>query len=326
MGRKRVHSYWRRQVHRHHPVIGWWHVPNLTARLGLGGSFHTFRSNAQGLRADRDFPIEKPSGKVRIGFLGDSYTAGDGVSNHQRFSALLSQAHPGVASLNFGLNSSGTDQQLLIFQEIARAYQMDAWVWGLTVENIYRNVSSCRPCYSNMDTSTIRYRAKPWFERRESGLFLHQQPVPKATRTELATWKLAEPDGNDPYVDPYSQEWLVMRAIIEDFLRQVEGTPVFLLPLPLDSHYLGRAEATYQARFRELDAPQSGVSFVDVLPALKQGPVRERSRLRFPADPHYTALAHEKVFRVLEAAITNYRPELLETRPSQAPEKVRTKA
>jgi hypothetical protein len=32
----RLESHWRRQVNGYHPVIGWWHLPNLYARLALG--------------------------------------------------------------------------------------------------------------------------------------------------------------------------------------------------------------------------------------------------------------------------------------------------
>ena len=51
--------------------------------------------------------------------MGDSNTAGDGVSNHQRYSDILSKTL-NCESYNYGLSATGTDQQLLTYRKFAK--------------------------------------------------------------------------------------------------------------------------------------------------------------------------------------------------------------
>ena len=67
-------------------------------------SFHiNIRTNAKGLRADRDIPYEKPAGVKRILILGDSYGIGYGVNVEDTFAMVLERT----------LNSSGTPCEVI---------------------------------------------------------------------------------------------------------------------------------------------------------------------------------------------------------------------
>lgn len=312
-------SKWRRQVYAHHPVIGWWHPPNLYARLSLGGTHHVLQTNAAGMRSSRDYPHISPPGRRRVAFLGDSYTAGDGVSNDQRFSDLLETRFLHLDALNFGLNGSGTDQQLLIFESLAKQYSVDAYVLCICVENIARNMYTCFPSFSFRERLVV-YRAKPFFELGTHGLVLRNQPVPVEKRPvdALRDWQCSfpyVPGDTDPYAiyrTPESMHWLLMKAIFRRFLDQVRGTPVFIVPFPMYNHYLEEHPATYMPRFAELDDPASRVHVVDLLPAFTQVPLHQRNDFRFPNDPHYTATAHHVVADALEYNFSRLCPELLE--------------
>ena len=314
----RLETHWRRQVYAYHPVLGWWHLPRTYARLALGETYHVFETNDAAMRASRDYPRARPAGRKRVVFLGDSYTAGDGVSNGQRFTDLLEARFPGLDALNFGLNGSGTDQQLLIHETMAREYEADAYVFCLCPENIARNAYSCFPSYSFRERLTV-YRPKPWFELNGGGLALRNQPVPleKRRAEALGDWRCAfpyVPGVRDPYAvyaDAEGAHWRLMKAILQRFLAQVRGKPVLLVPLPMDVHYLERFPPTYMARFRELDAPADGVHVVDLLPAFARVPARRRRELRFPGDPHYTPPAHAIVADALEYALARHCPQVL---------------
>jgi carbamoyltransferase len=317
---KATSCFWRRQYFAYHPVIGWWHIPNVRARIPLGDTFHLIRTNASGLRSNRNYPLKTPTGQKRIVLLGDSYSAGDGVNNEERYSDLLEQRyHPYLDVMNFGLNGSGTDQQLLIYENIAKNYEADAYIFAILAENIVRNIYTCFPTLSNWEQTTY-YRPKPYFTLENGNLSLHNQPVPleKRRNDQLGDWKCSFPYLPEYPEDAYAvyrfkdgEHWQLLKKIIERFLEQVEGKPVFIMPLPMDDHYLEKAPAIYLERFKELDDPSRMRYLVNVLPDFLSYPKKEREQFRFPNDPHYTAFAHEVVADSIEAHIKTVSPDFL---------------
>ena len=310
---------WRRQTHAYHDVIGWWHVPDLYARLALGGTFHVLQTNAVGMRSSRDYPRKQPPGRKRLLFLGDSYTAGDGVSNCQRFTDLLEARFPGLDAMNFGLNGSGTDQQLLVFETLANGYEADAYVFCPCVENIARNMYTCFPSYSFREQLVV-YRPKPYFDLIDGSLAVRNQPVPREKRSadELGNWRYGfpyRPGESDRYAiygDADSDHWQLMKAILMRFCAQVRGKPVLIAPLPVYDHYLVRLPPTYMERFAELDHSQDRVHVIDLLPAFIRRPLYERKTFLFAGDPHYTHAAHRIVADELEYNLSRFCPGLLE--------------
>ncbi|MCC6611323.1 MAG: SGNH/GDSL hydrolase family protein [Burkholderiales bacterium] len=311
--------HWRRQVFAHHEVIGWWHLPNLYARIPLGGTFHNVTTNSVGMRSLREYPRAKPSGRRRVVFLGDSYTAGDGVSNAQRFTDLLEARHPHLDAMNFGLNGTGTDQQVLIFETMARHYAADAYVFCICVENIARNLYTCFPSFDFREQQVV-YRPKPYFELSADGLALRNQPVTleKRTKDALGDWRYSFPylpGSDDPYAIyayPDRPHWQTMKAILDRFTGAVRGKPVLIVPMPMYNHYLEQHPPTYLPRFRELEDRSAGVFTVDLLPAFTRRPRAEREAFRFNDDPHYTAAAHAVVADEIERAMRECCPGLLD--------------
>lgn len=315
----RFHSHWRRQCFKYHPEFGWWHIPKLSARLMLGQTFHQFRTNAVGMREERNFPKKTPKGRVRIVVLGDSYAAGDGVSNHRRATSIMSNRFPALDVLNFGLNGSGTDQQLLIFEKLASSYQVDAFFWFICVENIARNLYTHFPSF-NWHEHRATYRPKPYFRLRGRDLVMHHVPVPhkSCSAAEL------DPDAvkfpylpdefpNDPYGiynKAHSEHWKLMKALIRRFLRQVSPRPVFLIPLPMYQHYLEECPPGYLDRFAELESRKDNVHVLDVLPAFLGVHASARELLRFPDDPHYTEFAHSVLAQAIEYQFKRLLPHL----------------
>jgi carbamoyltransferase len=310
--------YWRRQIFAYHDVIGWWHVPSLHARIPLGGTFHTVTTNSAGMRSLREYPHERLPARKRILFLGDSYTAGDGVSNPQRFTDLLEARYSHLDAMNFALNGSGTDQQLLIFETMARHYAADAYVFCICVENIARNLYTCFPSFDFRGRQLV-YRPKPYFERSDGSLVLRNQPVPleKRSKDALGDWQCSfpyVPGSDDPYAIyqfPDRPHWRIMRAILERFMAAVRGKPVLLVPMPMYSHYLEQNPPIYWPRFQELEDRPGNVFAVDLLPALMRRPLAQRESFRFADDPHYTAQAHAVVADAIDAALRELCPDLV---------------
>ena len=169
----------RQSTHRmtvqYHPRVGFLYVPNLKARIPneLGGYF--VRTNSLGFRSEIEF--SKPrNGRRRVLFFGDSYTAGDGCDNHQRFPERLGEELD-VEVYNYGMSGSGTDQQLLIFEEFAREVEADLIVLGITVENIQRITVAHRESIDRVTGKRVLV-PKPYFTLDGNHLRLNHVPVP----------------------------------------------------------------------------------------------------------------------------------------------------
>lgn len=113
------------------------------------------RANSLGFW-DEEFKLAKDPQKQRVEFLGDSFTWGMGVKEQERFSNQLSAIEPRFESLNFGMPGFGTDQELLLWQSLAKDYRPE-----VVVLTVYQND------YSD-NTFVIRSgRRKPFFEWKE---------------------------------------------------------------------------------------------------------------------------------------------------------------
>lgn len=97
-----------------------------------------FRINSRGLRADREYPYEKPEGVKRIVSLGDSFTVGYEVEVEQCFSSVLERelvaAGYRVEVLNAGVSGYSTAEACLYLEREMLRYDPD-----LVLLNFYSN-------------------------------------------------------------------------------------------------------------------------------------------------------------------------------------------
>lgn len=301
------------------------------------------RTNSLGMRSDREYPLHKPKGRQRIVLLGDSYAAGDGVNNSERFSDRLEAFYPHLDVLNFGLPNSGTDQQLLVYETLAKPFEADAYLFAIVVENVLRNQQRYRPAWEPQ-TDSVSYRPKPYFTVDNERLVLHHQPVPleKYTAMESAIQQpkssnlltltirqvarhvlpsrlrraifrqlYGQPQPFAGYESIDSSSWHLLRHIVLRFCEQVGEKPVFILPLPTYHFFLSDVAPIYMQRFITLENRSRSRFVVNVLPYFLRLPLSDRQRCRFSTDPHYSPFAHAVVMQALSDAISEFRPELL---------------
>jgi len=150
-----------RQLMQHDDILGYKFAPGLKVRIQHEGGGYLVKTNKAGFRCDNEVIAKKPKAH-RVLVFGDSYTAGDGVSNGKRFSDVIEQTRDDTEVLNFGLSGSGTDQQYLIFRKYAEEIEYDAVVISVLVENIERNVAKSREWTDRSGESLCV--SKPWFE------------------------------------------------------------------------------------------------------------------------------------------------------------------
>lgn len=309
------------------PDIGYRFVPHLKTRVASEDGGYLLRTNALGFRNDREFD-PAANGARRVLVFGDSFTAGDNVSNGKRYSDVLEALLPGVEVHNFGLPGTGTDQQYLAYRKFAESADCDLVVIAVLVENIRRVVSAYRP--SEGEDGETEFVAKPYFQLDGGKLVRFNDPVPRerVSRATLESEATVDRGGRFPelrrlvrtlglqgvvqqltryqptpeYNSPDDPAWLLLRAILLAW-RSVIARPVVLMPLPLYQHVEQTAEpSAYRARFAEL-ADDGDFVLHDPLDDLWRYDARERRGFRFKTDVHLTPEGHRAVGASLAARI-----------------------
>lgn len=321
-----------RSLFQYDSTLGHRYIPGLRARVEHEGGGYLLRTNQAGFRCRHEFTAARTPGRRRILLFGDSYTAGDGVSDDRRYAELLEALLPDVEVFNYGLPGSGTDQQYLAWHEHARGVEHDLVVCAVLVENI-RRVTARYRLTRNFGAPEVL--AKPYFELDPGGgLRLGHVPVPKrplpadgpgapppgqvdhggrgvgvsraarylGPRMKAALQRLSRHDPVPGYRDADGPAWRLMAAILRRWADE-STAPLVLFPLPLHQHVEETADATaYQARVASLAAPPR-VVVVDPLPALRRRPPAERRGFRFEHDVHPTPAAHRALAQILAAGI-----------------------
>jgi lysophospholipase L1-like esterase len=324
-----------RQLYEYHPVVGYRYIPGLKARIPHEGGGYLMQVNEQGFRADRPFAQARTPGHRRVLVFGDSFTAGDAVCNRQRYTDLLEArleraAAPPVEFYNFGLSSTGTDQQYLVWREFARGIEHDLVIIAVFVENIRRVVAQFRPHRDELGVE--RLYAKPYYVLENDTLRLCQVPPRREPygEDELDAAQAAAVDQGGrflmlrkmvttlgmrdmiqhltqyqplPHYDsPANPAWRLLRAILLQWTRALDR-PVLLMPLPLPQHLDETCDAApYQARFAEL-AHDAGCRLHDPLPDLLRIAPDARRKLRWEHDIHFTPAGHDALARSLEPVV-----------------------
>lgn len=311
----------------HDPDIGYRFVPHLKTRVATEDGGYLLRTNALGFRNDREFDAAG-NGQRRILVFGDSFTAGDNVSNGKRYSDVLEGLLPGIEVHNFGLPGTGTDQQYLAYRKFAEGADCDLIVIAVLVENIRRVVSAYRP--SAGDDGETEFVAKPYFQLKDGQLVRFNDPVPRERvgREALEAEAAVDSGGRFPelrrlvrtlglqgvvqqltryqptpeYNSPDDPAWQLLRAILLTW-RSVIDKPVVLMPLPLYQHVEETADpSAYRARFAEL-AVDGEFVLHDPLDDLRRYDARERRGFRFKTDVHLTPAGHSAVAASLATRI-----------------------
>lgn len=113
-----------------HPVYGWTEHPNqqyIVKKAGSEWNVHTY--NTDGFRDTYN------SGDGNIVVVGDSFTRGVLADDNSTYPHLLDRWSPNTSFRNYGTVGYGTQQELLVYQNISNRYQHDVVVLGYYMGN-----------------------------------------------------------------------------------------------------------------------------------------------------------------------------------------------
>jgi carbamoyltransferase len=315
-----------KQLYEFHKVLGYRFIPNLRTRVIHESGGYLLKTNNSGFRSDIDFVEKKDPGKKRILLFGDSFTAGDGVSNGKRFSDLLMKYRTDLEVLNFAIPGTGTDQHYLSYKEFAQDFECDMVVIVVFVENIKRVNSRYRAYFDENGARQIY--GKPFFEVEDGKLKLGGVPVdPKPmSRIELDSeqaehlysggsfhslkklitilglktlfQKFMKYDPLFEYKKPGSKEWQLLKSLLRNWSSEIDK-PVLLVPMPLWQHVEGYLDfKPIEDRFMELHGVH-GIHVFNPLPELRKYSPEDRRNFRFKIDVHFTPSGHEAYAKAL---------------------------
>lgn len=319
-----------KQIFEYHPITGYRFIPHLQTRMTHESGGYLIKANNLGFRSEIDFTEKKTNGGKRVLLFGDSFTAGDGVSNKKRFSDLLMQMLPGTEIYNFGMPGTGTDQHYLLYREFAKNIEYDLVVIVILVENI-RRVNAQYRYYFNDKNEKIVFQ-KPYFIIENNKIILKNTPVnpnqlkfeelPQSEKNKVdeggrfpairnfinkaglkeVAQKLTHYQPLPEFKNPNNKEWLLMKAILLKWISELH-TPVLLIPLPLYQYVEDQSDyKDIEQRFKELNGVPN-VTLYNPLSDLKNYPLETRRRFRFEHDVHPTALGHEAYAKTFKQAI-----------------------
>lgn len=126
--------------------IGW--VPRP------GHAWQNYTVNNQGVRSTREHPHPSADPQKRILCVGDSFTFGHEVDDHETYPHHGEQLRPGTEWINLGINGSGLTQALLHYRKTGRSFGGKFVVIGFMTNNSKRTVNCFRPFVSPEDAAT----------------------------------------------------------------------------------------------------------------------------------------------------------------------------
>ncbi len=300
--------------HMYDPDVGHVYLPNHRQTLQTREWRQVWRSNAQGVRADRDFG-SKPEGTKRILVIGDSFTVGDQVAGDSTYPGVVERllgeryGQSRFEVVNAGFPGYGTVHEARWLAKFGARFEPDLVVLGMTPNDLLENTGPMRVIAH--EGALIRAAARARFdalsERRRwwslPGL-VERSMIMEAIRNARRRSR--------PYTH-HRAFAIAPDSVAEALFALAEG---HLLDARETAHELGARFAFITIPFREqlgemgpglhpeafarrwrTFADAQGIPFEDVLPAFRAHPRPET--LYWVEDGHCTAAGYEVIGRTL---------------------------
>jgi hypothetical protein len=294
--------------------VGTKHIPSMNGFVICPEYSIELKINSKGLR-DREFNYHKPSGTRRILCLGDSYACGYGVHAEETFAKVLERmlGEKGVSGdrwevLNAGVGSTGTANQLALFEKEGHRYAPDIVVECFCPANdFWDNVIS--GLYTLENGELVKHPA-PYTGPRRIQKFVNLIPgyttfFAKSHLLNLIKYRIAalhtnrlvsnasKPSGGRKTGETLYELTIRLTAALDAACRRRNSRLVMMIIPPPEAGELPVWTAGLIAHCGD-----SGIPCLDLEPGFRAFSER-RIQTAFPIDGHWNATGHELAAQTL---------------------------
>lgn len=304
-------------------------APDSTYRHKSADGTFWFTINSKGLRADREYPYEKPVGVKRIVSLGDSFTAGYEVQGDETFSSVLEQTLRAkghrVEVLNAGVSGYSNAEAILYLERELARYDPDLVLLSFYANDLVDNARTglfgiqhgrlvqLKANYVPAGGLGDFFNTNPVFNwlsgysnafvfTKERLTHMIKQGMVAENEAQLAMATAVPPrgDAGPERVDPKRK---LAALILERFytFAQSRNIPLVIqsIPIPVGADEQAMVDVFPRAEF---DVARPGLAFVPMLEPLRDAADREELYFK-RSHGHWTPFAHALSGRVLAERI-----------------------
>lgn len=266
----------------------------------------------------RNSPKNK-AGKKTILLLGDSFTAGDGVPNEERFSDLLEKLLD-CTIINLGVSGFGVDQQILAYEALAEQIPHDGVLLTPHLDDWARNRMQTREGFDK-STGQATLIPKPYFELSNGQLIVKNIPVPlerleteqvpeeaypniaKRAKNYLER-RILKRHLHPELSDASSEEWKLMDSLLQRLREKVGDRPLLVAPFPFYDSVTYAEEPHFLSVLNKHASEK--VKIVDLVRPLNQVYAEAQEAWFLPLCGHFTPKAHDLIAATLSPAMQDF--------------------
>jgi len=244
------------------------------------GNIVEHKTNAHGFRGP-EFKLPKPARTMRLGFLGDSFTFGEGVHFQDTFAEVTAKllaercaaSNINFESLNFGVSGYNTADELFLLRELVLRQQVDVIVLCYVLND-------AEPPLMTVDSTNKAIRRPRELDVLEGGDQIHP-PDTWLYMSHIAqlAWRASRTRRLNQQTEAYylglyrpdAPDWLVTRTALHDFVQTCtrESIPLVVMSFPVlwqldDNHPF---QGLYQLIGNEVE--QAGGKSLDLFPSFR---------------------------------------------------------
>ncbi|MBL4653184.1 MAG: hypothetical protein JKY53_10035 [Flavobacteriales bacterium] len=302
-----------RQILQYDEELGHKYVPNQFARLRYGNDGYFIETDSMGFRNSP----KKHSGQTQILLIGDSFAAGDSVSNENRFSDIL-EKNSDCSIVNLAVSGYGIDQQILAYQKYGHQIEHDIVLFMPHVDDLKRNLMPSRLGVDKNSGKNVLI-PKPYFTIVNGELKLLNVPVPRERKMTREEERLEERDSLKSKAINYlnyrvkkkqifpelcdinSSEWQLMAYLIKKLKILAKDKLVIVAPFPYYISVTYNENAEYIKLFKRFESEKFKV--LDPSVALKNNFSIENNTIFQTICGHFTKNGNEIIANYLQGEL-----------------------
>jgi hypothetical protein len=295
-------------VTKYDELLGWMYTPNSTVE-GVFGPGTRVTINSQSFRAESDYALDVPAGKIRVLCSGDSFAFGSEVTDQATWCYQLMRIDPRLETINLGVGGYGVDQSYLRYKRDGRPFQHDVHLFTFITEDFRR-----------MRNEQFGFYGKPTLHLEEGVLTVKNVPVFRQSYLVRFLTNLSNQSGRLRSIElgkgvlrriwnPSTQQGvmsddevrsLAVRVIEElQRLNREKQSVLVLVYLPIATDYYNTSSDTWRRHFSSA-ARERGIPFLDLVENFRSLPPEKVEHFYIrPWDGHLSPTGNQYVAKLI---------------------------